>query len=182
MKFGTACRHMAAALRDDKVSAVHTESAPSIELFARMCEAGFLTKDSQEGAVTRGRHYLTGKPYVMQERAYVMGFMALTAVPEFVTRVNATGMIVYTAVIVPDNEPFLPASTDIPMTMVDGKVVTRMSTGLPVAVFKQQMKQAGIDATERSKLAYIVCFDSKWSRKGRNRGGLFGIVLAALSA
>jgi hypothetical protein len=46
-----------------------------LPLLQKINKAGFLTINSQAGHHSKGKHYQTGKPYELTERAYLIGFM-----------------------------------------------------------------------------------------------------------
>jgi len=106
-----------------------------LPLLQKINKAGFLTTNSQAGHRSKGKHYQTGKPYELTERAYLVGFMLEADAAKFIksmaiqTDKNAIFLPVGTSV------DKLPSTLDIPLTIVkldsDISVETHAATALP---------------------------------------------------
>ena len=51
------------------------DTLSSLSLIIDMVKHGFITENSQEGVQTKSKTYNTNEPFVLNERAYVCGFM-----------------------------------------------------------------------------------------------------------
>jgi len=138
---------------------------------------GFITVNSQAGNKSKGKHYITGKPYENMERAYLMGFMLETEAALFIK--NMGPKTDKNAIFVPvcSDDILLPSALDIPLTVTKSTGTTRVDThfsvALPKSAFEGFRKQAKLSKSE--KVVFIFCWDSEWGRKG-----LFKDVLRVL--
>lgn len=89
-------------------------------------EKGLLTTGSQAGRKTKGISVINNKPYVMEERAYIEGFMPYKKAVSFLKNMN-----LHTdknAVNIIDNPKFLKSELDIPLTITtQNNIETHMS-------------------------------------------------------
>jgi len=142
---------------------------------------GFLTTNSQAGRYHKGKHYQTGKPYEISERAYIDGFLHESKVEEFIKQMALkTDKI---AVYIPSCSTLnIPSKYDVPLTVTttDGKttVTTHMSLAIPTDVLDFFKKEAHINKSER--VAYIFAWDPMWNRDASGKKGLFTEVLQIL--
>ncbi len=155
-----------------------------MESLKEMNRLGYLTAESQAGRKSTGRHYLEGYPYLIQERAYIRGYMMHEDAAKFIEE------IAYhtdkNAVMIPiccDNIN-VPSSTDIPLTTVTHlstrmrSTTTHMSMAVPQTVDTQQRKQLHLNKTENAFL--VFCWDQKWNRPADGPFGLFTDVIKIL--
>jgi hypothetical protein len=145
-------------------------------------KAGFITTESQAGRKQKGKHYLDNKPYIIEERAYITGFMLEKDAIKFIKDIG-----IYTdknAVYVPicDDNIKIPASLDIPLTITTKAGKTEVSTHTSLALPKQAgdffRKEAKLN--KDGNIVYITCWDPIWNRLASGKKGLFTDVLHTL--
>ncbi len=155
------------------------DSQKDLPFLIQMNKHGFLTNNSQPGNEARGKSPMTGKPYHIEERAYVSGFMKTKEGIEFVKKFNANSdkTCFINQVI---DEDCAPVNTDywLPLTVSNGEAFTRSSLWIPTQTFDFMKKIAKINKSE--SVVYIMCFDPLWNRKGISKKGLFHDILKAL--
>jgi hypothetical protein len=151
-----------------------------LPILQKINRLGYLTTESQAGKKSSGKSYIDGKPYVIQERSYISGFMLESKAVDFIKNMG-----LHTdknAVYVPycNDSLYLPSNLDIPLTITikGGKteINTHGSLTLPESAWNFFRKQAHINKSE--KIVYIFCWDSKWNRPG----ALFADVVKMLEA
>ena len=144
---------------------------------------GFLTVNSQAGRKEKGKSFQTGKPYEMNEKAYVMGFMQESKAEAFIKKMSFTDK---NAAFVPfcDDKMHLPSNLDIPLTIIKTEGHTRIETHtslvLPESVWNSYRKQVKLNVTE--KIVFITCWDTKWNRNASAANGLFTDILKVLAS
>ncbi len=141
-------------------------------------EKGLLTTGSQAGRKTKGISVINNKPYVMEERAYIEGFMPYKKAVSFLKNMN-----LHTdknAVNIIDNPKFLKSELDIPLTITTQnnktRIETHMSLSLPIHMLNLYKKEHKINRSEN--LLYVFCWDPIWNRNAST--GLFADVLRNL--
>ena len=77
MKYSKAIHKMIKYLDSDEFSNRNDakNTIKSIPILKNINKKGYLTTDSQEGILSSGKHYITGKNFKMKERAYIIGFI-----------------------------------------------------------------------------------------------------------
>ncbi len=154
-----------------------------LNILKKINENGYLTLESQSGIKRSGISPLDGKPYEINEKAYVIGFMLETDASEFIKNIS-----LYTdknAVFVTfcNDNVYLPKELDIPLTITkrgkDISVTTHTTTVLPNRMKDFYLKQAHINKSE--KVVYILCWDNKWNRNASSKSGLFTDILKILN-
>jgi len=136
---------------------------------------GFFTNESQAGRQT------TGKDYIINERAYIQGFMTPSHAAVFLKEIGTrTDKI---AVAVPICHVNQPTSMDIPLTVTVKKGVsttnTHASSYLPRRIDLLYRKEARINKSE--PVVFISVIDGRWNRNASlANGGLFTDVLKCL--
>ena len=151
-----------------------------LPILKKMNEKGFITTGSQAGRKTNGISVLNNKPYVMEERAFVEGFMSYKKAVSFLRKMN-----LYTdknATNIIDNPKFLKSELDIPLTITKQinktKIHTHMSLSLPIHVLNCYKKEHKINLSEN--VLFVFCWDPIWNRNASNADGLFTDVLRNL--
>jgi len=149
-----------------------------LDLLKTMNQLGYITTESQAG------NKKVGKSYEIIERAYINGFMLESEAVKFIK--NMAILTDKNAAHIPhcSNDIHLPASLDIPLTIVkkDGTIAvhTHMSTALPISHWDQERKQAKLNKSD--KIVYISCWDTKWNRDASSATGLFTDVIKILKS
>ena len=139
---------------------------------------GYITIESQAGKQIRGQSKIDGTPYIINERAYILGFMLESTAHQFIKNIA-----LYTdknAIFIPfcEDNIYIPKNLDIPLTTTEqnGKinVNTHASSALPYSVWESYRKSLKINKTE--KIVFIFCWDSKWNRNASTSSGLFNNI------
>jgi hypothetical protein len=91
---------------------------------------------------------------------------------EFLKRMNIKTDKNAIYVSINETEPIF----NIPLTMQLNKVVTHMSTTIPLRIWNQERKYLNLD----KDVVYIFCWDPKWTRNASSKTGLFTDVLKIL--
>jgi hypothetical protein len=151
-----------------------------LPILKKMNEKGFITHNSQAGRKSKGISVLNNKPYVMEERAFVDGFMPYKKAVTFLKKMN-----LYTdknAINIMDSPQFLKSEFDIPLTITTQNnktnIHTHMSLSLPIQILNSYKRGHKINQIEN--VVYIFCWDSIWNRNASNVDGLFTDVLRNL--
>ena len=151
-----------------------------LPILKKMNEKGFITTGSQAGRKTNGISVLNNKPYVMEERAFVEGFMSYKKAVSFLRKMN-----LYTdknATNIIDNPKFLKSELDIPLTITTQNnktnIHTHMSLSLPIKILNSYKKEHKINRSEN--VLYVFCWDPIWNRNASNIDGLFTDILQNL--
>jgi hypothetical protein len=153
-----------------------------IPLLQKINKAGFLTTNSQAGNRSRGKHFKTGKPYELVERAYLEGFMLETDAAKFIKSmgINTDKNAIFRPVGVSANA--LPSELDIPLTITkmgsSTTVITHTTVGLPKEWSDSFKKMAHLNKSE--KVVFILCWDTHWGRSASGKSGLFTQVIDCL--
>ena len=153
-----------------------------LPLLAKINSGGFITVDSQAGRRTTGISFRNQKPYVMNERAYIMGFMSEKEAGKFIKELSLKTD--KTAAYIPmcDNDIKRPSELDIPLTYTrqgtDDTIHTHTSLALPEVTWTSFRKQANINKNE--PVVFLCCWDTQWNRLANSRGGLFTDILRVL--
>jgi len=132
-----------------------------LNILKKINENGYLTKNSQAGR--KSNEY---------ERAYIQGFMMKKDAIEFLKRMNIETDKNAIYVSINEKEPLF----NIPLTIQLNKVVTHMSTTIPLRVWDQERKYLNLN----KDVVYIFCWDPKWNRNASTKTGLFTDVLKIL--
>ena len=147
-----------------------------LPILKKMNEKGFITTGSQAGRKSGG----VNNPYVMEERAFVEGFMPYKKAVSFLRKMN-----LYTdknATNIIDNPKFLKSELDIPLTITTQNnktnIETHMSLSLPIQILNSYKKEHKINRSEN--VLYVFCWDPIWNRNASNIDGLFTDILQNL--
>lgn len=168
MKFNAAQKKAVTKFDDPEFIANIKEEDPTmvkhLDILKKINEYGYLTKNSQAGRKTKNEY----------ERAYIQGFMMKKDAIEFLKKMNidTDKNAIYVSVSINNIE----SSFDIPLTIQLNKVVTHMSTTVPLRIWNQERKYLNLD----KDVVYIFCWDPKWNRNASSKTGLFTDVLKIL--
>ena len=153
-----------------------------LPILKRMNEKGFITTGSQAGRKSKGISVLNNKPYVMEERAFVEGFMPYKKAVSFLKNMNLNTNKNAVNVFISDNPKFLNCELDIPLTITTQNnkinIDTHMSLYLPINTLNLYKKEHNINLNEN--VLYIFCWDPVWNHCASNADGLFTDVLRNL--
>ncbi len=155
-----------------------------MEALKEMNRLGYLTVESQAGRKATGRHYLEKWPYVIEERAYIRGYMMLEDASKFIEQIAFnTDKNAVMIPICPD-ETEITSSTDIPLTTTTPlstgtrTTSTHMSMAVPQSFDAIQRKMLHLNKSEKAVM--IFCWDPKWNRLADGPHGLFTEVMKIL--
>jgi hypothetical protein len=186
MKFREACAAAAAKLGEESFAAKIKEEDPLmvkyLPLLQKINKAGFLTTNSQAGHRSKGKHYQTGKPYELIERAYLEGFMVESEAAKFIKAmgIDTDKNAIFRPVC--GGSADLPPELDIPLTLVKRdsgiSVETHSTVGLPQEWSDSFKKMVHLNKSE--KVVFIFCWDTRWGRMAGGKKGLFTQVLECL--
>jgi len=186
MKFREACAAAVSMFSEKSFAEKIKEEDPAMvkymPLLQKINKAGFLTTNSQGGHRSKGKHYQTGKPYELMERAFVVGFMLEADAAKFIkaigTQTDKNAIFLPVGISV-DN---LPPDLDIPLTIVksgsDISIETHVAAALPKEWSDSFKKSVHLNKSE--KVVYILCYDTKWGRHAAGKHGLFTQILEYL--
>jgi hypothetical protein len=140
-----------------------------LPIFKKMNEKGFITTGSQAGS-----KYI-GEKNVIEERAFLEGFMPYKQAVLFLKNVNLYTDKCAINIFISDDPKFLNSELDIPLTIDTKnnktKVETHMPLYLPIQIINLLKKQHKINRNE--KVLYIFCWDPIWNRDASQKDGLF---------
>lgn len=188
MKFsqvqGRWIRRLSSKKFQDRIRREDPSMLENIEkFFLPINQLGFLTFDSQDGKQERGTSVLNGKPYLLTQRAYMMGFLKRSQAITFIKN-----MAIFTdknAIVIPHGrflkkDKQLDPALDLPLTItrIDGetRIDTHMSSAFSEEMFLQQLRELGLE--EEEDIVIVFCWDSQWNRKEK----LFQDILRVLQA
>ena len=164
---------------DDFLTRIKEEDETMMQhlpILKKMNEKGFITTQSQAGRKSGGLN----KPYVMEERAFVQGFMPYKKAVTFLKKMN-----LYTnknAINIMDSSQFFKSELDIPLTITTQNnktnIETHMSLSLPIQILNSYKREHKINLSEN--VLYVFCWDPIWNRNASNVDGLFTDVLRNL--
>lgn len=182
MKFDKAQKRMIQTLLSDDFTkrGDAEDTLPDIPTLVQIIKKGFITENSQPGIDHRGLAYDTGEPYYIQERAYVIGYMKREAAVRFMNKFNLTSDKVCYIMVKDGFEKNVRPSEWIPLTISDGKPVTRISLSMTKKTFDFYRKEAHINESE--DVVQVVCYDPVWNRKASSKHGLLHDILQALDS
>ncbi len=153
-----------------------------LPIFKKMNEKGFITTGAQAGRKSGGISVLNNKPYFMEERAFVEGFMPYKKAVSFLRNMNLYTDKNATNVFISDNSKFLKSELDIPLTITTQnnktKIDTHMPLSLPINILNFYKKEHKLNRSEN--VLYVFCWDPIWNRSASNVDGLFTDVLRNL--
>ncbi len=166
---------------DDFLTRIKEEDETMLQhlpILKRMNEKGFITTGSQAGRKSKGLN----KPYVMEERAFVEGFMPYKKAVNFLKNMNLYTDKNATNIFISNNPKFLKSELDIPLTITTQNnktnINTHMSLSLPIHILNSYKKRNMINLSEN--VLYVFCWDPIWNRNASNVDGLFTDVLRNL--
>jgi hypothetical protein len=145
-----------------------------IPLIKKINKKGFLTIDSQQGAIIKT------KKYKILERGYISGFMLENKAVEFIKKINI--LTDKNALYIPYcKNIYIPPSLDIPLTIVEknNKILihTHMSSALSTEIWNCFRKEINLDTKD---VVFIHCWDNKWGRLANKKNGLFTEIIKYL--
>lgn len=186
MKFRQACDAAASNFGEESFAVKIKEEDPLmvkyLPLLQKINKAGFLTTNSQAGHRSKGKHYQTGKPYELTERAYLEGFMLEADAAKFIKAmgIQTDKNAIFRPVCASETD--LPPELDIPLTIVkrgsEISVETHSTVGLPKEWSDSFKKMVHLNKSE--KVVFIFCWDTHWGRGAAGKNGLFTQVLECL--
>jgi hypothetical protein len=142
-------------------------------------EKGFITTCSQAGRKSKG---INNKPYVMEERAFIEGFMPYKKAVNFLKNMNLYTDKNAVNIFISDNATFLKSELDIPLTITTQNnktnIDTHMPLSLPINILNSYKKEHKINRNEH--VLFVFCWDPIWNRNASNVDGLFTDVLRNL--
>lgn len=177
-----AVKHLSSPEFRQRVKEEDERMLSEIDILCEINKKGFLTHDSQSGRKEKGKHYLDKKPYTIDERAYIAGFMLRSKAAAFLEKIHLhTDKMAF---VVPSVDCTLdiPTEFDIPLTIQthsgQKEIISHMSPAVPQDYKSFQLKQSKINKSE--PVVYVYCFDPQWNRYSSSRAGLFKDVLRCL--
>ena len=193
MKFADAIKKSIAYLSSDEFKEREDADTTiaSIPTLIKINKGGFLTDNSQEGLVLRGKNPETKKTYVIKERAYVSGFMPHAVATKFVEQINTfsdkVAFIIYSNPSPAFEKAFMGGPVDklpkVTLTISSSggtpfKEVTKIFTVLPTKIVNFQKEAVHLNTSE--SVDYVQVFDPQYGRKASAPNGLYKAILAAL--
>lgn len=141
-----------------------------VDILIEINKNGFLTLESQSGTPKR--------KFKISEKAYICGFMEEEKAEEFIKKmsIQTDKNVIYVPFC--SDDIYIPGNLDFPLTIIGDEVNTHMSAALPVRMYRQYLREAKINKSE--KVVYIYCWDPKWNRNAAGKKGLFTEVLKVL--
>lgn len=138
----------------------------SVTDLIEMNKKGYITIDSQNGT----------KKNPIIERAYVLGFMKNKKALEFKKNFIFSGF--NCIIVVPVKDENIPPQYDIPLTIEHDKIITHMSSVIPIKYMKFEMKNIGLNTKE--DVLMVLCYDTKWGRNASKNNGLYKAIVKYL--
>ena len=194
MKFAAAIKKSITYLSSDEFKGRDDAetTVASIPTLIKINKGGFLTDNSQEGLILKGKNPETKKSYVIKERAYVSGFMPHAAAPKFVEHVNTfsdkVAFIIYSNPSPAFEKAFMSGPVDelpkVTLTIsslgqTPFKEDTKTFTSLPTKIVNFQKEAVHLNTSE--PVDYVQVFDPQYGRKASAPNGLYKAILAGLS-
>jgi hypothetical protein len=156
-----------------------------LDILKKINSLGYITNDSQAGRRSTGLHYAEKWEMLIEERAYMYGYMMEDKATKFIEQMAY--QTDKNAVMIPvcGDDIAVPSSMDLPLT-----TTTRVSTGkrwththvsmvLPENVDTFYRKQLHIN--KREKAVIVFCWDTKWNRMADGPNGLFTDIVKVLN-
>ena len=151
-----------------------------LPILKKINEKGLLTTGSQAGRKQKGISVINNNHYVMEERAFVEGFMPYKTAVTFLTNMNLNTDKNAVNVFISDNPIFFKSELDIPLTILTQNnktnIETHMLLSLPIHTLNMFKKEHKINKGEN--VLYVFCWDPVWNRNAST--GLFADVLRNL--
>lgn len=143
-----------------------------LPILKKMNEKGFITTGSQAGS----KHI--GKTFIIEERAFVEGFMSYKQGVLFLKNMNLYTDKNAINIHMSDNPKFLNSELDIPLTISTKNNKTIIETHMPLYLpirnmnlFKKEHK-----LNQDENVLYVFCWDPIWNRAASDKDGLFNVV------
>ena len=151
-----------------------------LPILKKINEKGLLTTGSQAGRKQKGISVINNNHYVMEERAFVEGFMPYKTAVTFLTNMNLNTDKNAVNVFISENPKFFKSELDIPLTICTQNnktnIETHMPLSLPIHTLNMFKKEHKINKGEN--VLYVFCWDPLWNRNASS--GLFADVLSNL--
>ena len=151
-----------------------------LPILKKINEKGLLTTGSQAGRKQKGISVINNNHYVMEERAFVEGFMPYKTAVTFLTKMNLNTDKNAVNVFISENPKFFKSELDIPLTICTQNNKTNIETHMPLSIpihtlnmFKREHK-----INKGENVLYVFCWDPVWNRDASS--GLFADVLRNL--
>ena len=168
---------------DDFLTRIREEDDSMLKhlpILKKINEKGLLTTGSQAGRKQKGISFINNKPYVMEERAYIEGFMPYKNAVSFLKKMNLHTDKNAVNVFISENPKFFKSELDIPLTILTQNnktnIETHMPLSLPIHILNMFKKEHKINKGEN--VLYVFCWDPVWNRDASS--GLFADVLRNL--
>ena len=169
--------------RDDFLTRIKEEDDTMLKhlpILKKINEKGLLTTGSQAGRKQKGISVINNNHYVMEERAFVEGFMPYKTAVTFLTKMNLNTDKNAVNVFISENPKFFKSELDIPLTICTQNnktnIETHMPLSLPIHTLNMFKKEHKINKGEN--VLYVFCWDPVWNRDAST--GLFADVLRNL--
>jgi hypothetical protein len=188
MKFEDAQKFMIKYLSSSKFA--NREDAQttlsSLSLITDMVKHGFITENSQEGVQIKGKKYITNEPFVINERAYVCGFMREFDGELFMRLFSSKSdkvCLIIPRLNIQESDINFDKNKNIPLTVSiksdnKYKVYTSQTTWLPAFIY--DLKKQHVKLNKSEKVVYILCYDPLYNRKASSKNGLHNDILKIL--
>ena len=170
---------------DDFLTRIREEDDSMLKhlpILKKINEKGLLTTGSQAGRKQKGISFINNKPYVMEERAYIHGFMPYKNAVSFLKKMNLHTDKNAVNVFISENPKFFKSELDIPLTILTQNnktnIETHMPLSLPIHILNMFKKSNKINLSEN--VLYVFCWDPVWNRSVSQEDGLFADVLRNL--
>jgi hypothetical protein len=186
MKFKDALQHSIKTLgSSDFIEEHRKEDSKMVKYFPILTDInreGFLTENSQSGNRTVGKHYQDGTPFVMSERAYLVGYMEPDKAAEFIKHMSLETDKVVIYIPICGDTTHIPVALDIPVTITEKarktNITTHQSSALPETA--DTIQRASVKLNKRDSAVMLFCYDTHWNRNAAGSRGLFTEVLKIL--
>lgn len=186
MKFSEALKesikHLNSSEFRNRVKEEDERMLSEINILTEINKKGFLTNNSQSGRQEKGKHYQDKKPYIIDERAYLSGFMLKTKAEKFIDNLRKSSDKVGLIVPVCECDLDIPSELYIPLTTTKHASKVQVNTHILPVISKKSMtfflKESKVNKTE--PVVFICCFDPEWNRYSSSKNGLFTDILKAL--
>ena len=186
MKFKKALKKAVAKFDDEDFLNERREEDPTMlkhmPQLQEINRHGYLTTNSQAGRRARGKHYQTGRPYEIHERAYISGFMQKKLAEKFIKQMGITTdkCVVYLPEC--DNKVGHEPQLDLPLTVshYDGKINVDTHHTMAMITEYYDLDLEYVELDKSKNVVHIFCVDLKWNRLASGKNGLFTQVLDTL--
>lgn len=172
------------------------DTISSIPLLKKIISFDLITFNSQEGTIKNGYNEQSKKYYIIEERAYVIGFMKTNKAYEFINMINSkTDKIAFIISINTSkkfSKRFMDGTLKVPNITVTTsgsskrkndiklKPFTNIYTVLPKSILDQDKKTVGVNKI--NDIECVVCIDTKYGRSARSTDGLYTDIIKCIKS